>query len=354
MARRKKVTLKLIENFVARKARYRKIRENLLKKVEDVTTLCDVNACAIIYGPGDDVPTVWPSHDIAKELLDKFENAPLPERLKKNVTPQLYIDQMNRKIEKQVMKLKKKNDEKDMSNFLHNIHDGKSLSDLDASDICRLLCYVEGKLKCAGVKVHISEQQLSTKTPTPLVSFPLQNDIDSCANIDEQVFQQQSSLDSTKETGPMNSDSDNNKNTGLPPLQQHAHDNTGLSQVNFESLNLDDIGMVLHSANFNDVIDDNGLAFGMLAQDNYIGICDNGDLGLLHGSSSGGEITGNDIWSSYESFGDISESDTMLPFNNNVQDNIDGTFMGANVENEGVSINNIELSGDQRTTSGDT
>ncbi|BAT85946.1 hypothetical protein VIGAN_04355000 [Vigna angularis var. angularis] len=315
MARRKKVTLKLIENFVARKARYRKIRENLLKKVEDLTTLCDVNACAIIYGPGDDVPTVWPSHDIAKELLDKFENAPLPERLKKNVTPQLYIDQMNRKIEKQVMKLKKKNDEKDMSNFLHNIHDGKSLSDLDASDICRLLCYVEGKLKCAGVKVHISEQQLSTKTPTPLVSFPLQNDIDSCANIDEQVFQQQSFLDSTKETGPMNSDSDNNKNTGLPPLQQHAHDNTGLSQVNFESLNLDDIG-------------------------------------LLHGSSSGGEITGNDIWSSYESFGDISESDTMLPFNNNVQDNIDGTFMGANVENEGVSINNIELSGDQRTTSG--
>ncbi|XP_052729399.1 agamous-like MADS-box protein AGL81 isoform X2 [Vigna angularis] len=292
MARRKKVTLKLIENFVARKARYRKIRENLLKKVEDLTTLCDVNACAIIYGPGDDVPTVWPSHDIAKELLDKFENAPLPERLKKNVTPQLYIDQMNRKIEKQVMKLKKKNDEKDMSNFLHNIHD------------------------------------------------------------DEQVFQQQSFLDSTKETGPMNSDSDNNKNTGLPPLQQHAHDNTGLSQVNFESLNLDDIGMVLHSANFNDVIDDNGLAFGMLAQDNYIGICDNGDLGLLHGSSSGGEITGNDIWSSYESFGDISESDTMLPFNNNVQDNIDGTFMGANVENEGVSINNIELSGDQRTTSG--
>ncbi|WVZ07809.1 hypothetical protein V8G54_021155 [Vigna mungo] len=314
MARRKKVTLKLIENFVARKARYRKIRENLLKKVEDLTTLCDVNACAMIYGPGDDVPTVWPSHDIAKELLDKFENAPLPERLKKNVTPQLYIDQMNRKIEKQVMKLKKKNDEKDMSNFLHKIHDGKSLSDLDATDIRRLLCYVEAKLKCVGVKVHISEQQLSTKTPTPLVSFPLHNDIDSCSNIDQQVFQQKSSLDSTKETGPMNTDSDNNKNTGLPPLQQHTHDNTGLSQVNFESLNLD-------------------------------------DLGLLYGSSSG-EITGNDIWSSYESFGDISESDTMFPFNNNVQDNIEETFMGANVENEGVSINNIELSGDQRTTSG--
>lgn len=315
------MTLKLIENFVARKARYRKIRENLLKKMEDITTLCDVNACAIIYGPGDNVPTVWPSHDIAKELLHKFENAPLPERVKKNVTPQVYIEQMNRKIEKQVMKLKKKNDERDMSNFLYKIHEGKSLSDLDASDISRLLCYVEGKLKCGGVKVDISKQQLSTyKPPTPLVSFPLQNDIDSCANIDEQVFQQQSSLDSTKETGPMNSDSDNK----------------GLSQVSVESLNLDDTDVVLPSGNFNDVIDDNDLAFGMiLPQDNFIDLCDNGDLGLLHGSSSG-EITGNDIWSSYESFGDISESYMMFPFNYDVQDNINETLMGAEVENQGV------------------
>ncbi|ESW34981.1 hypothetical protein PHAVU_001G196900 [Phaseolus vulgaris] len=353
MPRRRKVTLKLIENFVARKARYKRNRENLLKKVEDLTTLCDVNACVIIYGPGDNVPTVWPSHEIANELLTKFENAPLPDRVRKNVTPQVYIEQMNKKIENQLVKLKKKNDEKDMSNFMHKIHDGKSLSDLDATDICRLLCYVEGKLKCAGGKVDISKQQSSTKPPTPLLSFPLQNDIVSCADIDEQVFPQQPSLDSMKETDPMKSDSDNNmaSNTGLPPLQPQTHlsdDIMALSQVNFESLNLDDIDMVLPSGNFNDVIDDNDLGFGMLPQDNFIGLCDNGDLGPFYGSSSG-EITGNDIWSSYGSFGDISESDMMLPFNNNVQDNINGTFMGTDVENQGVSINNIELSGDQST-----
>jgi len=351
MPRRKKVTLKLIENLVARKARYRRNRENLLKKMEDLATLCDVNACVIMYGPGDNMPTVWPSHEFANELLNKFENAPLADRVKKNVTPQVYIEQMNKKIEKQVVKLKKKNDEKDMSNFMHKIHDGKPLSDFDANDICRLLCYVEGKLKCAGV--NVSKQQLSTKPPKPLVSFPLQNDIDSFANIHEQVFPQQSSLGSMKETGPMNSGSDNNmaSNKGPPPpVQPHTHlsdGNMALSQINFESLNLDE----LPSGNLNYVIDDNDLGFGMLPQDNFIGLSDSGDLGLLYGSSSG-EIAGNDIWSSYGTFGDISESDMMLSFNNNVQDSINGTFMATNGENQGVSTNNIELWGDQ-STSGD-
>ncbi|CAJ1882190.1 unnamed protein product [Sphenostylis stenocarpa] len=347
MPRRKKMTLQLIENFVTRKTRYRKNREILLKKVEDLATLCDLNACVIIYGPGDNEPTVWPSREIAKEMLDKFENAPLSDRVRKNVTPQLYIQQMNKKIENHIVKLKKKNDEKDVSNFMHKIHDGKSLSDFDASDISRLLCYVEGKLKFIGVKkFDLSEQLLSTEPPTPPVSFSLQNDIDSCADTDEQVFQQQSSIDSPKETGQMNSDSDNNiaSNTGLSPiLQPDVSDvDTVLPQVNFECLDLDDIDMVLPSGNLDGLIDDNDLGFGMLPEDNFEDLCDSSDLRLLYQRSSG-ESRDSDMWSSYESFGDLfSESDMMLPFKHNVQDNINETFIATNVENQDESINNIE------------
>lgn len=192
MPRRKKITQKPIEDFVKRKACYRKRREILLKMVEDLTTLCDIDACAFILGPGDDVPNVWPSHDKAKEMLDKFENAPLSTRLKKNITPQVYIERANNKVENQLVELRKKNDEIDMSDLMHQIHDdGRSLSDFDASDISRLLSYVEEKLKGVRVKTGFSEQQLPPKPPTPQVSCPLQNDVDSWATIDEQVFQQQ-------------------------------------------------------------------------------------------------------------------------------------------------------------------
>ncbi|KAK7396780.1 hypothetical protein VNO78_17938 [Psophocarpus tetragonolobus] len=179
MPRRKKLAVKLIENLAARKACYKKRRASLLKKVEDLTILCGLDACAIIHGPGDNVPTVWPSHDKAQDLLHNFENDPLSDRLSENVTPRLYIEQKNKEIENQLAKLKEKNNEKDMSNFMHQIHhDGKSLSDFDESHICRLLCYVEAKLQKVRAKLSPSAQHL---TPTPPAS-PLHNDIDNSPN----------------------------------------------------------------------------------------------------------------------------------------------------------------------------
>lgn len=344
MPRRKKITQKPIEDFVKRKACYRKRREILLKMVEDLTTLCDIDACAFILGPGDDVPNVWPSHDKAKEMLDKFENAPLSTRLKKNITPQVYIERANNKVENQLVELRKKNDEIDMSDLMHQIHDdGRSLSDFDASDISRLLSYVEEKLKGVRVKTGFSEQQLPPKPPTPQVSCPLQNDkIDSWDNIDEQVLQQQSFIDDLKEDGKINSGFDNNlgSNIGLPPPNTHVGD------VDFEPFNQGYVDMMLPPENFGGLANESGLGFGVLPRDYFIGSNGNNDSELLYGSYYS-EIGGNDIWSSYGNFGGkiVGSDDVMLPFNNNSQGNINETCLGIGQhdENQGGSINNVGL-----------
>ncbi|RDX69910.1 MADS-box transcription factor PHERES 2, partial [Mucuna pruriens] len=327
---------KLIEDLASRKVCYRKGRTSLLKKVKELTTLCDVDACAIVYGPGDKVPLVWPSRDKTKELLDKFENAPLSDRRRKNVNQQVYIEQKNKKIENQIVKLKEKNVEKDMSNFMHKIHDdGKSLSDFDASDLCRLLYYVERKLERVRVKAAHSQQQLSPNPPTPPVS--LQNDIDFWANLDEQVLEQ-SFLDLLKEDGMMNSGFDNNigSNMGLPPFPQHLGDvDMVLPQDNIEGFNLGDIDMVLPPGNFGGLIDESGLESGVLPQGNFIDLNGHSDSGLLYGSSSS-EIGGSDIWPIYGNFGGtIGGSDMMLPFSN-FEGNICGTFMGGSINNIGL------------------
>ncbi|MBA0574240.1 hypothetical protein Golob_001467, partial [Gossypium lobatum] len=52
--------------------------------VRELTTLCKIEACAIILSPDfDSQPEVWPSHAGAQQLLSEFKKLP-QKRLKEN------------------------------------------------------------------------------------------------------------------------------------------------------------------------------------------------------------------------------------------------------------------------------
>ncbi|CAN0921019.1 Agamous-like MADS-box protein AGL80 [Linum grandiflorum] len=57
---RKKVKLAYITNDSARKATYNKRNKGLIKKVSELSTLCDVQACAIVYSLYHTQPEIWP------------------------------------------------------------------------------------------------------------------------------------------------------------------------------------------------------------------------------------------------------------------------------------------------------
>ncbi|KAG8051966.1 hypothetical protein GUJ93_ZPchr0001g30879 [Zizania palustris] len=69
---RKKISLQRIANNSNRRATFRKRRKGLIKKTSELATLCDVDACLVIYGEGDSQPEVWPSVPQATALLDHF------------------------------------------------------------------------------------------------------------------------------------------------------------------------------------------------------------------------------------------------------------------------------------------
>ncbi|KAH0469428.1 hypothetical protein IEQ34_000986 [Dendrobium chrysotoxum] len=69
---RKKTKLAYITNDAARRITLRKRRHGLLKKVYELSVLCNVPACAIIYSPQEVEPEVWPSTGEAGELLNRF------------------------------------------------------------------------------------------------------------------------------------------------------------------------------------------------------------------------------------------------------------------------------------------
>ncbi|KAF3539463.1 hypothetical protein F2Q69_00021843 [Brassica cretica] len=80
---RKKVKLAFIANDSSRKATYKKRKKGLMKKLNELSTLCGINACAIIYSPYDSNPEVWPSNSGVQRIISEFRTLPEMDQNKK-------------------------------------------------------------------------------------------------------------------------------------------------------------------------------------------------------------------------------------------------------------------------------
>jgi hypothetical protein len=72
----KKVNLQYIPKDSTRRATFRKRSCGLMKKVGELSTLCGIKTSVVIYGKGESVPQVFPSHSEAVDILNRFNNMP--------------------------------------------------------------------------------------------------------------------------------------------------------------------------------------------------------------------------------------------------------------------------------------
>lgn len=71
---RGKVKLSYIQNNIARKKSLEKRIPGLLKKAHELSTLCGVDVCAIVYDPNNPVPKAWPSQLGAEHVIRRFKD----------------------------------------------------------------------------------------------------------------------------------------------------------------------------------------------------------------------------------------------------------------------------------------
>ncbi|KAJ7971652.1 Agamous-like MADS-box protein AGL80 [Quillaja saponaria] len=118
---RKKVMLAWIERSRARKASFQKRMKGLVKKVQELTTLCAIDAFIIIHGPGLDSEQlrVWPSNDKVLELLSKFQDVPEMDRFKKMVDQESYLVEQIAKLKEKLRSSCEMNKEMKMKNIIH-------------------------------------------------------------------------------------------------------------------------------------------------------------------------------------------------------------------------------------------
>ncbi|OIV91068.1 hypothetical protein TanjilG_17028 [Lupinus angustifolius] len=108
---RKKVTLAYITDQSARKATFKKRQKGIMKKVSELTTLCGIQACAMIWNPFDAQTEVWPDPEGAKQLIKRYQETSLKDETK-NLNQESFTRQRITKAKDQLNKLRKENREK--------------------------------------------------------------------------------------------------------------------------------------------------------------------------------------------------------------------------------------------------
>lgn len=153
MARRK-VKLALIPDDSARKASYNKRKKGLLKKVSELTILCDVPACAIISSPFDSRTEVWPHPEGANKIIERFQNSSVKDETR-NVSHERFIMQTIAKARDKLRKLKYENHEQEWDLFmLMKLQDNNNILDgLTTEEVKDLGKRADKKLKEVDEKI---------------------------------------------------------------------------------------------------------------------------------------------------------------------------------------------------------
>ncbi|KAM3317680.1 hypothetical protein ACQJBY_035407 [Aegilops geniculata] len=116
---RKKVALRYIHNDSARQNTLKKRSKNLMKKADEVATLCNAKACVLVYGEGATVPEVFPSHAEAVAILNRFKSMPEVARLKKTMDQESVLSQRVAKLRDQVQKTRCELHDRETKFLLH-------------------------------------------------------------------------------------------------------------------------------------------------------------------------------------------------------------------------------------------
>ncbi|CAN1153730.1 Agamous-like MADS-box protein AGL80 [Linum perenne] len=134
---RKKVQLVYIGNESARKTTFKKRKKGLLKKVRELSTLCDIQACAIVYSPYDAQPETWPpTMGGVHHVLSRFKKMPQMEQCKKMISQEKFLaDRINKSLD-QLRKYDRDNREKEVNQAVFHCLTGQmGLQGLTMADL---------------------------------------------------------------------------------------------------------------------------------------------------------------------------------------------------------------------------
>ncbi|KAJ7950701.1 agamous-like MADS-box protein AGL80 [Quillaja saponaria] len=164
---KKKAKLSYITNDAARKVTFKKRKKSLLKKVKELSTLCGIQACVIIYGTNEREPDVWPSPFEVQSIISAFKKKSEIDQTKNMVNQESFLRQRITKAVEQVKKQRRENREKEIERVMYQcLVDSQGLQKLSLVDLNQLGWMVDKNIKEIGDKMNHST---TTATKSALV-----------------------------------------------------------------------------------------------------------------------------------------------------------------------------------------
>ncbi|KAK9293073.1 hypothetical protein L1049_021057 [Liquidambar formosana] len=176
---RKKVKLAFITNDSARKATFKKRKKGLMKKVSELSTLCGIDACAIVYSPYDPQPEIWPSPLGVQRVLAQFKRMPEMEQCKKMVNQESFLRQRIVKAKEQLKKQQKDNREKEVTQIMFQSLTGHGLQNLNMIDLNDLGWLVDHNLK----EIHNRQEALKERAVSQVARAEADRMVQSTVNV---------------------------------------------------------------------------------------------------------------------------------------------------------------------------
>ncbi|XP_075521095.1 agamous-like MADS-box protein AGL80 [Primulina tabacum] len=159
---RSKIRYELIADERARRETFRKRKPGLFKKLNELKTLCDIEACAVVYNGDGTQPETWPSLDEASRVVQKFKNLPSSLQKTNMVNQEGFLMQNLARLEKNLGKESEKIESSEMelllARCLHNLEVDVANSD----DLREMLCLLERKIRMVNHKISKIETSDST------------------------------------------------------------------------------------------------------------------------------------------------------------------------------------------------
>ncbi|ESQ29596.1 hypothetical protein EUTSA_v10023913mg [Eutrema salsugineum] len=137
---KKKLNLAYISDGTVRKASFKHRKKGLMKKLDQLKTICNVDACAVIYDPFNSNPEVWPSNSGVVNVIKKFEMLTEMEKTCRSVNQEGFLSREIAKVKKKSQKLAQENKEgymrELMFGFLGGNMEGLCMQDNDRHGLC--------------------------------------------------------------------------------------------------------------------------------------------------------------------------------------------------------------------------
>lgn len=165
---RKKVKLQWIANDSTRRATFKKRKKGLLKKAHELSTLCDVKTCVVVYGgPHEREAEAWPSAAESLRVLRRFRSMPDTEQSKKMMDQEGFLRQRLAKAQEQLRRLERDNHELDTCLLMHDAIAGNlTLNASPIEEATALAWLVEMRLRNVQERIHHLRSSASSRSHT--------------------------------------------------------------------------------------------------------------------------------------------------------------------------------------------